>query len=1140
MNWNELTMRERANIIRQGVAQGMRNLDEIHNQYNTFKRGGKKKGKGSAHKIVDWYSQGVFDKVNKKGQQEFMDNLEAYFRANPNSEFNTAEWRKYMRDLSRIESGNYTYGNNGNINAANSIGAAGYFQMMPTSRKYAQWKNQMQQFEDYMRYLKSNNDFINKNTTKEQREYLKSLGFDQYAMNAVAHLGGVGNFLKWAKDPLGEKTNKSDGNTNLLSYAMTYTQMPKYWLDENNQMRADYNVKDPLSYSRYVAMQPEETPVIQQTPSQDVQWFIPTVDDAYVQPLPEKIPVKENIADYLEEEGQRMSTKIPPHAYIQLPTSQKKPLVMLSNDTPSPLEVAMYGNLLQQYHNNVLDGVYKQGGKLHPNGGELLTSQLPLISFSNVTQPEKIQPGMRIDPFTGVVYDDRPRTNVRSVIPDFDKRYLTPTGNEGEFRYNDPNSDSTYLLQGYSTILPEQEKFIDKRSTYDKIVSQYGDLPRNYKYAYTSPWEQLKTGYDVMFPGAMKYAPMALGAVAGGTAFSSLFNDFSPLFDMTIGAISAGDIAAGEYRAHDLLDQYVENINRLNALGLNRIHEYEAPSKYQQAFKKAQDFVKKYYNSEGFRWRYNNKRANDNSSFNYLDAMPEVSNLDKLYVGTLYDNNAWYNPVDDKVYISADRSNYNDMLRETGSYNIKNVLMHELAHKADQYMSNEDSTYSSQYPVFLQNNLLSEDEKQYLDEIHDGDVYAEVIDHDAQPQEMYADTVELRGILDEYGIFDSTIKGNVFKKEHLDKFKNAWLQRHGELPRIFEYFTDDQIIEILNTVAKGKTESPTHYAAYGGHLFNTGGPIKNPLFMPEQDNQLQWPALNSVQLNYYPDERIGTGYYGEPGAIETFIPSRYGDDLTDEERNRIIYQEGYPSLQNPYPNQNTIIYNPQYNNNDTLAMDALHVMPTNPTYNDFYQDYINEARDKRNFDAVSNIIFNQIWGNPKYEVDDNGRLTDKGRNAAAEDARRIAEAWQNGENSLEIDEIILPALDGALRNELAPDYLRDPSIRGSYGPHYELSPELRQRVDAINELLQTNILPAMPYAKGGSIHINPKNKGKFSAAAKRAGMSTQQYASHVLANKGKYSSTLVKRANFARNASKWKHSFGGPLIYAGHKGYARI
>lgn len=59
------------------------------------------------------------------------------------------------------------------------------------------------------------------------------------------------------------------------------------------------------------------------------------------------------------------------------------------------------------------------------------------------------------------------------------------------------------------------------------------------------------------------------------------------------------------------------------------------------------------------------------------------------------------------------------------------------------------------------------------------------------------------------------------------------------------------------------------------------------------------------------------------------------------------------------------------------------------------------------------------------------------------------------------------------------------------------------------------------------IHINPANRGKFTAAAKQAGMSVQEFASHVLANKDDYSSTQVKRANFARNAAGWQHEDGG-------------
>lgn len=64
-------------------------------------------------------------------------------------------------------------------------------------------------------------------------------------------------------------------------------------------------------------------------------------------------------------------------------------------------------------------------------------------------------------------------------------------------------------------------------------------------------------------------------------------------------------------------------------------------------------------------------------------------------------------------------------------------------------------------------------------------------------------------------------------------------------------------------------------------------------------------------------------------------------------------------------------------------------------------------------------------------------------------------------------------------------------------------------------------------AKKKGIHIKPSKKGTFTAAAKKHGKSVQGFASQVLANKENYSPAMVKKANFARNASKWKHANGG-------------
>ena len=57
--------------------------------------------------------------------------------------------------------------------------------------------------------------------------------------------------------------------------------------------------------------------------------------------------------------------------------------------------------------------------------------------------------------------------------------------------------------------------------------------------------------------------------------------------------------------------------------------------------------------------------------------------------------------------------------------------------------------------------------------------------------------------------------------------------------------------------------------------------------------------------------------------------------------------------------------------------------------------------------------------------------------------------------------------------------------------------------------------------KNGGIHIAPSKRGTFTAAATKHNMGVQEFASKVLRNKDSYSPAMVKKANFARNASKW-------------------
>lgn len=63
-------------------------------------------------------------------------------------------------------------------------------------------------------------------------------------------------------------------------------------------------------------------------------------------------------------------------------------------------------------------------------------------------------------------------------------------------------------------------------------------------------------------------------------------------------------------------------------------------------------------------------------------------------------------------------------------------------------------------------------------------------------------------------------------------------------------------------------------------------------------------------------------------------------------------------------------------------------------------------------------------------------------------------------------------------------------------------------------------------AKSG-IEINPENKGKFTAWAKERGMSVAEAANKVMANTDEYSPGVVKMANFAKNARKFKKGENG-------------
>lgn len=71
--------------------------------------------------------------------------------------------------------------------------------------------------------------------------------------------------------------------------------------------------------------------------------------------------------------------------------------------------------------------------------------------------------------------------------------------------------------------------------------------------------------------------------------------------------------------------------------------------------------------------------------------------------------------------------------------------------------------------------------------------------------------------------------------------------------------------------------------------------------------------------------------------------------------------------------------------------------------------------------------------------------------------------------------------------------------------------------------------PMMGMAKSG-IEIKPENRGKFTAWAKKRGMTVSEAANKVMSNKDRYTPDVVKMANFAKNAAGWDKAQEGGSI----------
>lgn len=222
-----------------------------------------------------------------------------------------------------------------------------------------------------------------------------------------------------------------------------------------------------------------------------------------------------------------------------------------------------------------------------------------------------------------------------------------------------------------------------------------------------------------------------------------------------------------------------------------------------KAYKDGLKYVRDYINSPGFAYR---SSQNLNGQFGYF---------------LLYNKYNFIPPVDSKITWIPGHRNANSNLKfglfntDRFPFRIDATSAHEGFHwnrffntkrrnKPFNLSKDPESPYYnydySHIPDEVK-NILKPNE-QMLKERHKlglGD-----LKHDAELNEAYSDLGALRYNLEKEGIFDSKKAGEIFTKEHLEKYRKT---ERGKRDRFIQLHTDDQIIEAINVIAENNNEN---------------------------------------------------------------------------------------------------------------------------------------------------------------------------------------------------------------------------------------------------------------------------------------------------------------------------------------------
>jgi hypothetical protein len=191
--------------------------------------------------------------------------------------------------------------------------------------------------------------------------------------------------------------------------------------------------------------------------------------------------------------------------------------------------------------------------------------------------------------------------------------------------------------------------------------------------------------------------------------------------------------------------------------------------------------------------RYNNNFNKDlNNSF--YDVTPDIVDSPEYYGRSIND------------YKGGKKINLNKNFVESNPKLVNSLFSHELAH--DNLMTDMDEKY------------INKNTPQYNPTIHNEKTYNKL----THPGEVRSQIHSIRQLSGENKIYDPLTQP--FKKEYLDKVNESYKQGTGDkkyenynqLQRLRQFYSDDQITEMMNTITKSNSNDGKVYAKNGGWL----------------------------------------------------------------------------------------------------------------------------------------------------------------------------------------------------------------------------------------------------------------------------------------------------------------------------------